>query len=235
MSESRIDKLLSSSGLASRTEAKMLIRQGRVSANGIIVTSPESKFDGEKDDIRLDGQRINCNQFRYFMMNKPSGILSATEDRSQQTVIDFLPLQLQKLNLFPVGRLDKDTTGLLLLTNDGVFAHQVISPKYHISKIYLAELEFDLSIDAESQFENGVVLSDGTKCLPAKLETINSKLARVTVFEGKYHQVKRMFAAVGNHVVHLHREQIGALKLDSDLSDGMCRELTRQDLILVMQ
>lgn len=235
MSANRIDKLLTASGFVSRSEAKEYVKQGRVSVNGNLVLAPDEKYDGERDTIFLDGVQINCRQFRYFIMNKPAGLLSATEDHSQITVIDILPLELQRLNLFPIGRLDKDTTGLLLLTNDGELSHKVISPKYHVAKTYIADLEYDLEPDNIIAFEKGIILSDGTLCLPAELKIINNRVAKVIVFEGKYHQVKRMFAAIGNHVLHLHRVKIGELALEPTLAEGNYRELSDSEIKLLFE
>ncbi len=225
----RLDKLLSDSGRYTRSEARALVRGGRVTVNGAIVKKPEEKFDAEAE-ICADGKQIRCTALRYLMLYKPAGVLSATEDPKQETVLSLLPPTLQKLQLFPVGRLDKDTTGLLLLTNDGDFAHRVISPKYRVAKIYLAALDGPLSPDDVAAFKEGICLADGMKCLPARLELPEPYVGRVTVYEGKYHQVKRMFAARGKHVTHLHREAIGSLQLDEALLPGEYRELSPEEI-----
>jgi len=225
----RLDKLIADSGYASRSEAKALIRMGRVTVNGMIPRLAEEKYASESAVICVDGEEISCCAQRYLMMHKPAGILSATEDAKQKTVLDLLPEQLQRQKLFPVGRLDKDTTGILLLTNDGDFAHRVISPKKHVQKIYRATVDDVLTAEDAAAFAEGIVLSDGTLCMPAKLEILRPALGRVTVYEGKYHQVKRMFAACGKHVTALHREQIGALYLDESLLPGEYRELTAEE------
>lgn len=164
------------------------------------------------------------------MMNKPNGVLSATEDSQQKTVIDLLPESLRKQELFPVGRLDKDTTGLLLLTNDGIFSHSIISPKRHIAKVYRAAVTGVLDESDVAAFESGIVLSDGTECMSAKLEIERPSVGLATVYEGKYHQVKRMFASRGKHVTALHRISIGGLSLDSELKSGQFRELSEEEI-----
>ena len=229
MSQMRLDKLLSELGVASRKELRDIIRRGRVRVDGAVVTAPEQKVDAERNEISLDGEVLRWQRFRYFMMDKPEGVLSVTEDRRQKTVLDLLPEELKRLGLFPVGRLDKDTSGLLLLTNDGDFAHRVISPKSGVEKRYRAEVEGVPDERDVRAFERGIVLADGTKCLPAKLETTGENMCFVTVMEGKYHQVKRMFAALGYHVEALERIQIGALRLDPALSLGEVREMTARE------
>lgn len=228
MATVRLDKLLADSGLYTRSEARALVRAGRVSVNGAVVRRPEEKYDAAVS-VSVNGQTLNCSAARYLMLHKPTGVLSATEDPRQRTVLDLLPKEYQKMGLFPVGRLDKDTTGLLLLTNDGDYAHRVISPKKHVPKVYRAEVDAALGAEDAEAFSQGIVLADGTKCLSAALEIAAPQLGRVTVFEGKYHQVKRMFAARGKTVTALHRERIGALALDADLPPGRFRELTREE------
>ena len=228
----RLDKLLAGSGLVSRREAKALVRQGRVTVNGAPPVSAEVKCDPDRDEIRLDGQRVNCARFRYLMLNKPAGVLSATQDSSQQTVLDLLPPQLRALELFPVGRLDKDTTGLLLLTNDGDWAHRILTPRSHVAKRYRAEIDKALDSDDVETFAAGITLSDGTMCRPALLEPEGLRAAVVTLYEGRYHQVKRMFAACGKTVTLLHRLSIGPLALDETLAPGNFRELTAEETAL---
>ena len=235
MAMTRLDKLLSDSGRYTRSEARSAIRNGSVSVDGRIVRRPEEKFDGGAVSIFADGAELNCAAKRCFMLYKPAGVLSATDDPRQRTVIDLLPGELQTLRLFPVGRLDKDTTGLLLLTNDGDFAHRVISPRHHVPKLYEAVLDGPITKEDVTAFAEGIVLADGTQCLPAKLEMIGENAGRVTIFEGKYHQVKRMFAACGKTVTALHREQIGALRLDAALRPGEVRELEPEEWEMVFQ
>ena len=226
----RLDKLLADSGHFTRSEARSAIRAGRVTVDGAAARKPEEKFDASQVEIRVDGEALNCTATRYYMLYKPSGVLSATDDPRQKTVLDLLPSALQRLGLFPVGRLDKDTTGLLLLTNDGEFAHRVISPKKHVPKLYRAVLDGRPSAADVDAFAEGLALADGTACLPARLELPEEHVGRVTVYEGKYHQVKRMFAARGYTVLALHREQIGALPLDSALQPGEFRELRPEEI-----
>ena len=228
----RLDKLLAGSGLVSRREAKQLVRQGRVTVNGAPPPSAELKCDPEKDDIRLDGQHVNCARFRYLMLHKPAGVLSATRDDSQPTVLDLLPPRLRAPELFPVGRLDKDTTGLLLLTNDGDWAHRILAPRSHVPKRYRAEVDGGLDAADAEAFSNGITLADGTLCRPALLEQEGPRTAVVTLYEGRYHQVKRMFAARGKTVTRLHRLSIGPLALDETLAPGAFRELTEEETAL---
>ena len=225
----RLDKLLADSGIASRSEAKALIRSGRVTVNGKIPRLPEEKYASDNTVIYVDGIQIQCGGKRYIMLYKPAGLLSATKDPRQSTVVDLLSPELRRQNLYPVGRLDKDTTGLLLLTNDGEFAHNIISPKKHISKVYRAELDGKLDEDDISAFANGIMFADGIRCLPAVLEILSPTVAQVTVYEGKYHQVKRMFAVCGKHVKALHRLSIGGLNLDAALAPGEYRELNEAE------
>ncbi|MDO5445682.1 MAG: pseudouridine synthase [Eubacteriales bacterium] len=234
----RLDKLMSDLGVASRKELKQIIKSGRVSVNGDPVREPDMKLDPENDEVALDGRPLSYRRFRYFAVDKPEGLLTACEDKKQKTVMDILPEQLRKLDLFPVGRLDKDTTGLLLLTNDGEYAHKVISPKYRIEKVYYAETDGAITNEDIALFASGVVLRDGLHCLPAKLEAAEPSpcaACYVTVMEGKYHQVKRMLASVGKPVIHLRRLSIGNLELGSLQFDGdscIC-ELSQEQANLV--
>ena len=231
----RLDKLLADSGRFTRSEARNAIRAGRVTVNGSAAGKPELKFDAALDAVCVDGERLNCAPTRYLMLYKPAGVLSATEDPKQQTVLDLLTPELRRMGIFPVGRLDKDTTGLLLLTNDGDFAHRVISPKQHVPKRYRASVDGALDAADVKAFADGIVLADGTQCLPARLECPADSEGVVTVFEGKYHQVKRMFASRGKTVVALHRDQIGALALDTSLAPGEYRPLTPEELEAVFR
>ena len=228
----RLDKYLADNSSASRSEARNAVKNGRVSVDGCVVTCPETKVD-ERSHVALDGQIIGGSRFVYIMMNKPAGVLSATEDSRQATVIDLLSDDLKGRGLFPVGRLDKDTTGLLLLTNDGAFAHGVLSPRRHVKKRYLAETDGTPTSEDAARFEGGITLGDGTVCLPASLETVGVNQCIVTVEEGKYHQVKRMLAACGKPVVRLHRLSIGGLELDEQLAAASYRELTQEELDLI--
>ena len=235
MAKNRLDKLLADSGHFTRNEARKAIRAGRVTVNGRAATKPEEKYDAEIDLISADGEQLNCAAVRYLMLYKPAGVLSATDDPKQETVLDLLAPELKHLGLFPVGRLDKDTTGLLLLTNDGDFAHRVISPKKHVPKRYRARVDGPLLAEDVAAFAEGIALADGTECLPAHLDLTGPDEGLVTIYEGKYHQVKRMFASRGRTVVALHREQIGILKLDPKLRPGDYRELSAKELEEVFQ
>lgn len=235
MEITRLDKLIADSGRASRREAKALVKAGRVIVNGEVPASADDKYDAQSVEISIDGVPISCSRVHYILMNKPGGVLCATEDSTQRTVIDLLPKHMQRLGLFPVGRLDKDTTGFLLLTNDGDYAHRVISPKHHVPKLYRAAVDGVLDAEDIRAFAEGIVLSDGTQCLPAKLEIVRPSVGNVTVYEGKYHQVKRMLAARGKPVTALHRFQTGALVLDRDLKAGQFRELTKAEAELVFE
>lgn len=223
----RIDKLLSATGRWSRKEVKELVWQGRVLADGRAVQKPEEKADPETVCLTVDGGAVDCAPFVYVMLHKPAGLLSATEDKSQPTVLDLLPPELRRRGLFPVGRLDKDTTGLLLLTDDGALAHGLLSPKKHVDKVYRAEVDGRVDGEDVAALAAGMTLGDGTICLPAGLEPLGDGSAcLVTLREGKYHQVKRMLAARGKPVRSLHRLRMGPLVLDEGLEAGKWRFLT---------
>lgn len=229
----RLDKFIADASSATRSEARAIIKSGRVAVDGVTVTAPEYKLDAESACVCLDGKELQAQGFVYLMMNKPAGVLCATEDRSQRTVLDLLTPELRKCGVFPVGRLDKDTTGLLLLTNDGDFAHKVISPKSKVVKRYLAETD---GIPDESDvlaFKEGIILSDGTRCLPAKLELLGGNSCIVSLMEGKYHQVKRMLAARGKPVVKLKRLSIGGLFLEDALCESEYRRINPSEKLCV--
>lgn len=230
MSLTRLDKLLGDMGIASRKELKAMIKAGRAAVNGKAVCLPETKLDPERDVVSLDGVVLKYAKTRYYMMDKPCGVLTATEDRKQKTVLDLLSPEVKKLDLFPVGRLDKDTSGLLLLTDDGDFAHRVISPKSNIQKLYHAKVEGVPDENDVKAFADGLLLADGTKCLPAKLEITGRNECFVTVMEGKYHQVRRMLASRGKSVLELRRLRIGALEIDTALGPGGFRELEQEEI-----
>ena len=234
MAVQRLDKLLSTLGLGSRSELRQMIKAGRVTVDGAVVRSAEARFDGESSVITLDGRELRFRRFHYYMMDKPAGILCVTEDRKQSTVLELLPPELRRMGLFPVGRLDKDTSGLLLLTNDGDFAHRVISPRSGVEKRYLAEVEGEVDEEDVRAFREGLILRDGTRCLPAGLEPLDGHRCLVTVKEGKYHQVKRMLASRGKPVVRLRRLSVGELSLGDELGPGGFRELSEEDLCKVL-
>jgi len=224
----RLDKFLSNSRVYSRREAVDLIKQGRVSVDGKRISSNDYKLDEKTAVICVDGKKLGYDKYHYYMMNKPAGVVSATGDRGQKTVIDLLSDGEQHLGLFPVGRLDKDTTGLLILTNDGDFAHSIISPKKLIPKKYRAVVDGRIDDADIEAFKNGIILADGMKCLPAVLEydKADAFVCFITLYEGKYHQVKRMMASQGKHVRELSRLSIGNLKLDENLEPGEYKKLT---------
>jgi 16S rRNA pseudouridine516 synthase len=236
MSSFRLDKIVCDSGLATRSEARGLIATGRVRVNGRVETHADLKIELDSAEVSVDGKTINGNKFRYFMLNKPEGVLTATEDREQKTVLDILPEELRRLKLFPVGRLDKDTTGLLILTNDGEFCHAVTSPKKHIKKLYEFTAAGELSSEDAEAFKEGITLRDGTKCLPAGLEIDKNDLCHgfASIYEGKYHQVKRMLASRGKPVVKLKRLTIGELRLDEALKPGDFREIFENERRLIL-
>ena len=229
----RLDKILVSQGLGSRKEVHALIKSGVVKVDGEICKKPDLKLDPDKAEILADGKKIGTDKFIYIMMNKPAGVVSATNDNFDRTVLDILPREFVRKGLFPAGRLDKDTEGLLIITNDGDFAHKMLSPKSHVDKQYIAKLDGEITESMIKSFEDGIIFADGTKCLPAKLETIDKCTAKVTICEGKYHQVKKMFLACGAKVVHLQRISIGNLYLDSKLHIGSCKLMTNLDKELV--
>lgn len=235
MPKMRLDKLLSECGVASRKEIRQLIRSGRVSVDGAAAASPEMKLDPYKALVCLDGTKIEYAKYHYYMMNKPAGVLSATDDGRQKTVLDLVTPEMRKIGLFPVGRLDKDTTGLLILTNDGEFAHRVISPRSGIVKVYHARTEAPVDEADITAFKEGLTLGDGTKCLPAGLKLLPDGSCLVEVMEGKYHQVKRMLSSRGKPVTELKRLSIGGLKLDKALLPGSFRALEENELCSVMK
>ena len=234
MPQIRLDKYISDCTALSRKELKQLIKSGRVEVDGVSALRPEQKIDTELSTVMLDAKPLCREEHVYYMLNKPAGLLSATDDGKQKTVIDLFPPELRKRGLFPVGRLDKDTTGLLLITDDGDFAHRLISPKSGIVKVYHARIDGMLCAEAADAFRRGVVLADGTRCLPAELELLDDGSCKVSVMEGKYHQVKRMIAACGASVTHLRRLSIGGLLLDEMLKEGEFRPLSKDELCIVI-
>ena len=228
----RLDKIIASQGKYSRSEVKRLVKAGLVRVNGNIVKSSDIKCDVSADEITVDGVSLNYKKHIYIMLNKPKGVISATEDASQKTVIDLVPSELKRAGLFPAGRLDGDTTGFVLITDDGDFAHRILSPKNHIMKTYHATLKKTLTDEDIVAFKKGLTLGDGTKCLEAYVRMLPDRenVAEVIICEGKYHQVKRMFASLGNRVLELKRVKMGELDLDESLAEGECRELTDSEL-----
>lgn len=231
MSEQRLDKVIASTGRWSRREAKLLIKEGRVLIDGAPAASGDDKVDPDQQEILVDGENLGYRRFTYVMLHKPAGILTATEDKRQPTVLDLLTPELQKQGLFPVGRLDKDTEGLLLLTNDGDLAHRLLAPKSHVDKVYYAMLDQPLHERDKEAFARGVVLGDGYVCMPAELELLgDGREVLITIREGKFHQIKRMTASCGAQVCYLKRLSMGVLVLDSDLEKGTYRLLTAEEV-----
>lgn len=234
----RLDKLIASQGKLSRSDVKKMVKSGRVAVDGVVVKSADIKVDVEKAVISVDGKALSYKKHIYIMLNKPQGVISASNDKTQKTVVDLVPPELYRDGLFPAGRLDGDTVGFVLITDDGDFAHRILSPKNHIMKTYHAVLKHSLTDEDISAFKNGIELADGTLCLEAEvrmLEGTDEPTAEVKICEGKYHQVKRMFAALGNKVVYLKRVKMGGLDLDENLGEGQCREITAEELLLLSE
>lgn len=230
----RLDKFLANSGIGTRSEVKNYIKQRRVWLDGTPVLKGETKIDIEKSVVTFDKRVVSYEQYCYIMLNKPKGYICATEDKEEKTVLDLIPKQYEKFNLFPVGRLDKNTVGLLILSNDGKFAHNTLSPKKHIEKKYFAHINGMVTEDYIKAFKNGVIIDGGYKCLPANLEILysapNLSKVNITIKEGKYHQIKRMFQAFGKKVVYLKRLSFGEIQLDENLQEGDFRELNEQEM-----
>lgn len=232
----RLDKVLSNFGFGSRSEIKKLAREGLIRVDGSIIKDASIHVDPENNRIEVGGTFLNYRRFIYIVMNKPAGVISATADNKHKTVIDLLPEEFTCFDLFPAGRLDIDTEGMLLLTNDGQMAHELLSPRKHVDKRYYALIEGVVTDEDTKRFVEGVVLDDGYKTMPAELEIIKSGThseIELTLHEGKFHQVKRMFEAIGKKVVYLKRIRIGGLQLDDTLRPGECRELTSEEVTLL--
>lgn len=225
----RLDKILSHLGYGSRKEVKEIIRKGYVFVNGIQILNDDYKVNELDDEIILDGEEIRYDEFVYIMLNKPQDVISATYDPRYKTVCDLVP-EYQKMGIFPVGRLDIDTEGLLIITNDGELAHKLLSPKYHVFKKYYVEFSGVFQDSYFKSFEKGIILDDGYQTLPAKVEIIDDNHAYVYIREGKYHQVKRMFEALGMKVTYLRRVGFGDIKIDEKLNLGEWRLLTNDEL-----
>ncbi len=231
MGKIRLDKYISTQTLYSRSEIRKMIFKGQVSVDGVVIVKPDTKIDEEKASVCVDAVAVNYKKYVYIAMNKPKGILSATNDKNCKTVVDLLPPEYSKRNIFPAGRLDKESTGLVILTDDGDFAHNIISPKHHIEKSYIVELDTDVTSEMTEGFKNGVTLVQGEVCAPAVCQRIAENVARVILTEGKYHQIKRMFGTFGAGVNNLHRERMGKYILDQDFKPGDYVEISPEDLI----
>ncbi|MBQ3548785.1 MAG: rRNA pseudouridine synthase [Oscillospiraceae bacterium] len=230
----RLDKIISACGAASRREVKTLVKQGRVRVDGVLAAAADMKVEENTAVITLDGVALQYSKFCYVLLHKPAGVLSATEDRHQKTVLDLLPEVYRKRGLAPVGRLDKDTEGLLLLTDDGELTHRLLSPKYHVDKVYYARVEGTPDEADRAAFAAGIPLSDFT-CLPAELTLLGRGECLVTVREGKFHQVKRMLGERGKPVTYLKRLSMGPLHLEESLSTGQWRLLEKQEVLALQK
>ncbi len=225
----RLDKMLANLGYGSRKDVKLLIRKGQVQINGVVIKKDDFRLEPEKDEVKVCDELVVYKPLVYIMMNKPQGVISATEDKVHQTVVDLVK-GYEHYHIYPVGRLDKDTEGLMLLTNDGILARELLFPSKNASKKYYAKLEKVGKQEDVKRFAEGLVISSGHHCKPAVLEYINEKEAYITITEGKFHQVKLMFEAVGNKVVYLKRLEMKGLKLDPNLKLGEYRELTKEEI-----
>lgn len=231
----RLDKFISNQRVdVSRSSVKEYLKKGQVTVNGVICKRGETKIDPLHDEIKVEGKKIEYKKYLYIMLNKPSGVVCATRDGLSKTVLELLPEDLRRTGLFPAGRLDKDTEGFVLITDDGELSHKMLAPKSHVPKVYYVKLERALKDGAKDEFLKGITLSDGTGCMPAELEKISEKEAYVTLHEGMFHQVKRMFEAVDNKVVFLKRIKIGGLDLDKHLELGEVRELSPGEVELLL-
>ncbi|QFT90259.1 Ribosomal small subunit pseudouridine synthase A [Bacillus sp. THAF10] len=234
----RLDKMLANSGFGTRKEVKKLLKTGVVKVDGVVIKDAKQHVDPDVNEVMVVDELVEYREFIYLMMHKPPGLLSATEDHRQETVVDILEEEDKMFEPFPVGRLDKDTEGLLLLTNDGQLAHQLLSPKKHVPKTYYATIDGEVTEADIAAFKEGVTLDDGYETLPAELTILQTgpvSEIEITIVEGKFHQVKRMFQAVGKTVTYLKRLSMGELKLDETLELGEYRELTDEELELVKQ
>ena len=237
MNKQRLDKTISSQGLWSRKDAKALIRRGAVTINGTVQKQADAYVDWDSDIVAVEGKVLSLQQHVYLMMHKPKGVVSATEDARQQTVVDLVPEDLQRKGLFPAGRLDKDTTGLMILTDDGEFAHDILSPKKHVQKVYMAKVNGSITPEIVEAFRTGVNVHNEYTTLPSRLTLVRHEAdgdwGQVVLREGMYHQIKRMFLSFGLTVVELHRIRMGRLDLDENLEPGQCRPLTSEEVKLL--
>lgn len=225
----RLDKFLADRTEFSRSQIKQKLKNGVVTVNGELIYSAEYKVNIESDEVSFEGNVLNSSKYFYYMLNKPAGVVSATVDNNDKTVVSLLPENLRK-DIFPVGRLDKDTEGLLLLTNDGALAHELLSPKKHVDKTYFVTLDHPADSEDVLRFKEGLDIGEDKLTLPAELELLDGNDCQVTIREGKFHQIKRMFKACGNEVVYLKRLSMGSLKLDESLALGEYRELNDEEI-----
>lgn len=230
----RIDKIIASQGQYSRKEVKALIAKGRIAADGRVVSSSSEKADPLTTQISIDGKPLAFKRNLYLVLNKPKGYVSATEGRDHPTVLDLVPQEYRRRDLFPAGRLDRDTTGLMIITDDGVLAHNILAPKKHVPKLYHVELDIPVTEEMRLGFSEGVMLNDGVSKAADLIKT-GEKTAEVTLREGRYHQIKRMFGCFGAEVVELKRLGMGGLALPEDLAEGECREMSEEELALLQE
>ena len=230
----RIDKIISSQTHYTRKEVKSLIGSKQVMVNGNIINKSDFKVNPDIDVIEVSGEMLKIRKYVYLILNKPKGYVSATVDKTDRTVLDLVPFEYSHRELFPAGRLDKDTTGLMIITDDGNFAHNILSPNKHISKTYHVTIDIPLTNEMVDGFKNGVMLNDG-ECKTASLEILDTYEAKVTLTEGRYHQIKRMFGCYGAKVLELKRIKMGNLELPDNLKEGECLELTNEELEQVQE
>lgn len=233
MPKMRLDRFFSSQELLSRSELKAAVKKGAVKINDRVAKMRDEQVDTDCDEVYLHNEEVLYKPYIYIMLNKPMGVVSATEDKKNETVLSLVPANLYRSDLFPAGRLDKDTEGFVILTNDGDFGHKILSPKNHVEKFYHARLDGRLTADGISALEKGVTLADGSVCAPARLrvlEDLDEPLVEIVLTQGKYHQVKRMFGVIGLGVNSLKRTQIGGLSLDDNLPSGGCREIMHKEI-----
>ncbi|SHM10812.1 pseudouridine synthase [Ruminococcus flavefaciens] len=232
MAQIRLDKFISERTEYTRSQIKELAAKGMIRLDGAVVKKSDTKIDSESSEVEVCGQKIGTSRYKYILLNKPQGYVCSTDEKDGETVLKLIPPEIRTKGMFPAGRLDKDSIGALLITDDGELAHKMLSPKHHIPKIYIVKLARPFENNYINKFEKGIVLADGEACLPARLQKAKNsdRLAFVELYEGKYHQVKRMFAAVGNHVELLMRVSLGSLVLPEKLAIGECMELLHKDV-----
>ena len=230
----RIDKIIASQGQYSRKEVKALIAKKRIAVDGRVVSSSSEKADPLTTRISIDGKSLAFKRNLYLMLHKPKGYVSATEDREHPTVLELVPREYRGRNLFPAGRLDRDTTGLMIITDDGVLAHNILAPKKHVPKLYHVEIDIPVTEEMRLGFSEGVMLNDGVSKAADLIKT-GEKTAEVTLREGRYHQIKRMFGCFGAEVLELKRLGMGRLSLPEDLAEGECREMSEEELALLQE
>lgn len=229
----RLDKALADEGIGTRREIKQLVAKGLVTVNDIVERDSGVKLSRESDIVAVRGTVITARKHIYLLMNKPAGVVSATEDSRERTVVDLVPEPLRRKGLFPAGRLDKDTVGMMILTDDGEFAHRILSPRSHVVKRYIATLDIAVTDEMKQGFDSGIELKGEKKCMPARLEILDRQVAQVTISEGMYHQIKRMFGCYGAKVLSLRRIAMGELVMEDGLAEGCCRELTDNEIVLL--